>query len=92
LNACYNLFVSPADFGIERSFGALVAVILGGAGTLIGPAIGSAVIMLMRHSVGAVTQHWALVLGIFYIAVILYAPRGLAFGLRDTLLIRRSPR
>jgi branched-chain amino acid transport system permease protein len=83
LNAFYNLFVSPADFGIDRSFGALVAVILGGAGTLVGPAIGSAVIMLMRHSVGAVTQHWAMVLGLFYIAVVLYAPRGLAFGLRD---------
>jgi len=63
LNAFYNLFVSPADFGIDRSFGALVSVILGGAGTLIGPAIGSAVIMVLRHSVGAATQHWAMVLG-----------------------------
>ena len=86
LNACYNLFVSPTDFGIERSAGALVAVILGGAGTLIGPAIGAAAIMGLRHSVGAVTQHWALVLGLFYIAVILYAPRGLAFGLSDVLV------
>jgi branched-chain amino acid transport system permease protein len=86
LNACYNLFVSPTDFGLERSAGALVAVILGGAGTLIGPAIGAAAIMVLRHSVGAVTQHWALVLGLFYIVVILYAPRGLAFGLRDLLV------
>jgi branched-chain amino acid transport system permease protein len=90
LNAFYNLFVSPADFGIERSFGALVAVILGGAGTLIGPAIGSAAIMLLRHSVGAVTQHWALVIGVFYITVVLYAPRGLAFGLRDLFSRGRS--
>ena len=85
LNAGYNLFVSPVDFGIERSAGALVAVILGGAGTLIGPAIGALAIMALRHSIGAVTQHWPLVLGLFYIAVILYAPRGLAFGLTDLL-------
>ena len=85
LNAFYNTFVSPVDFGIERSFGGLVAVILGGAGTLIGPAIAAAVIMLLRHVVGAFTQHWALILGLFYIVVILYAPRGLAFGLRTAL-------
>ena len=85
LNAFYNTFVSPVDFGIERSFGGLVAVILGGAGTLIGPAIAAAVIMSLRHVVGAFTQHWALILGLFYIVVILYAPRGLAFGLRTAL-------
>jgi branched-chain amino acid transport system permease protein len=85
LNAFYNMFISPTDFGLERSAGALVAVILGGAGTLIGPAIGAAAIMLLRHLVGAFTQHWAIVLGLFYIAVILCAPRGLAFVLRDML-------
>jgi branched-chain amino acid transport system permease protein len=85
LNAFYNTFVSPVDFGLERSAGGLVAVILGGAGTLIGPAIAAAVIMLLRHVVGAFTQHWALVLGLFYIAVILCAPKGLAFGLRAIL-------
>ncbi len=85
LNAFYNTFVSPVDFGLERSAGGLVAVILGGAGTLIGPAIAAAVIMLLRHVVGAFTQHWALVLGLFYIVVILYAPKGLAFGLRTML-------
>jgi branched-chain amino acid transport system permease protein len=85
LNAGYNLFVSPADFGIERSAGALLAVILGGAGTLIGPAIGALAIMALRHSIGAVTQHWPLMLGLFYIGVILYAPRGLAFGLSELL-------
>jgi branched-chain amino acid transport system permease protein len=85
LNAFYNTFVSPVDFGIERSFGGLVAVILGGAGTLIGPAIAAAVIMSLRHVVGAFTQHWALILGLFYIVVVLYAPRGLAFGLRTAL-------
>jgi len=90
LNAFYNIFISPTDFGLERSAGALVAVILGGAGTLIGPAIGAAVIMLLRHLVGALTQHWALVLGLFYIAVILCAPRGLAFVLRDALTRRSS--
>jgi branched-chain amino acid transport system permease protein len=91
LNAFYNLFVSPADFGVERSAGALVAVILGCAGTLVGPAIGAAAIMVLRHKIGAVTQHWAMALGLFYIAVVIYAPRGLAFSLRD-VLSRVSPR
>jgi len=85
LNAGYNLFVSPVDFGIERSAGALVAVILGGPGTLIGPAIGALAILVLRQSVGALTQHWALALGLFYIAVVLYSPRGLALTLSNLL-------
>jgi branched-chain amino acid transport system permease protein len=89
LNAFYNTFVSPTDLSLENSVAALVAVILGGAGTLIGPAIGAAAILLLRHLVGAATQHWATVLGLFYIAVVILAPAGLAFGIARVLSGRR---
>ena len=85
LNAFYNTFVSPTDLSLESSVAALVAVILGGTGTLIGPAIGAAAILLLRHLVGAVTQHWAMALGLFYIAVVILAPAGLAFGIARVL-------
>ncbi|MGE0733528.1 MAG: branched-chain amino acid ABC transporter permease [Alphaproteobacteria bacterium] len=78
----YNGFVSPMDLSVYRSAEALVAVILGGAGTLIGPAIGAVAILVLRFTVSAWTEYWGFVLGAIYILVVLFAPQGVfaAFG------------
>ena len=78
LFAYYNGFVSPAYLSIVFSAMALIMVILGGAGTLLGPALGSAVIVLLENVVSAYTQRWVIVLGLIYVAVTLFAPAGLA--------------
>lgn len=81
----YNSFVSPNDLSLYRSAEALVAVILGGAGTLLGPAAGAVLILFLRFSAGAVTKYWGLVLGLVYIGVVLFAPQGLFATLRQLL-------
>jgi branched-chain amino acid transport system permease protein len=73
----YNGFVSPAYLSIVFSASALIMVILGGAGTLLGPALGSAVIVYLENTVSAYTQRWLLVLGVVYVAVTLFAPEGI---------------
>jgi branched-chain amino acid transport system permease protein len=73
----YNGFVSPAYLSIVFSASALIMVILGGAGTLLGPALGSAVIVYLENVVSAYTQRWLLVLGLVYVAVTLFAPEGI---------------
>ena len=62
---------------VVRSAEALLMVILGGAGTLLGPAIGAALIVLLENVISAYTQRWLLVLGAIYVVVTLLAPRGL---------------
>jgi len=78
----YNGFVSPAYLSIVFSAAALIMVILGGAGTLLGPVLGSAVIVYLENLVSAYTQRWLLVLGLVYVAVTLFVPEGLAGLLR----------
>ncbi|HEU5320679.1 MAG TPA: branched-chain amino acid ABC transporter permease [Methylomirabilota bacterium] len=78
----YNGFVSPAYLSIVFSATALIMVILGGAGTLLGPALGSAVIVFLENVVSAHTERWLLVLGLIYIALTLFAPAGLVGLLR----------
>ena len=73
----YNAFVSPAYMSVVISAMALIMVILGGAGTLLGPALGSAVIVLLENVISAHTQRWLLVLGLIYVGVTLFAPTGL---------------
>lgn len=73
----YTGFVSPAYLSIVFSAMALIMVILGGAGTLLGPALGSATIVILENVISAYTQRWLLVLGLIYVAVTLFAPGGL---------------
>jgi branched-chain amino acid transport system permease protein len=84
----YNGFVSPVYLSVVFSATALIMVILGGAGTLLGPALGSAVIVLLENLISAHTQRWLLVLGLIYVGVTLFAPAGL-MGL---VKIRRASR
>jgi branched-chain amino acid transport system permease protein len=79
----YNRFVSPDYLQVVRSAEVLLMVILGGAGTLIGPAMGAALIVLLDNVVSAYTEHWLLVLGVIYIAVALFAPKGVVGFLRE---------
>lgn len=74
----YNRFVSPENLHVIRSAEALLMVILGGAGTLIGPAIGAVLIVLLENVISSYTERWLLILGVIYVAVTLFAPRGLA--------------
>jgi branched-chain amino acid transport system permease protein len=66
-----------------RSAEVLLMVILGGAGTLIGPAVGAGLIVLLQNIISGYTERWLIVLGVIYILVALFAPRGLAGLVRD---------
>lgn len=83
LYAYYNRFVSPDYLGVLRSAEVLLMVILGGAGTLIGPAIGAAVIVLLENVISAYTERWLVVMGTIYILVALFAPNGIVGFVRD---------
>jgi branched-chain amino acid transport system permease protein len=78
----YNGFVSPSYLSIVFSAMALIMVILGGAGTFVGPMLGSAVIVTLENTISAYTQRWLLILGLIYVAVTLFAPAGLVGLLR----------
>jgi branched-chain amino acid transport system permease protein len=77
LYAYYNRFVGIDYLHVVRTPVALLMVILGGAGTLVGPAIGAALIVLLENVISNYTQRWLLVLGAIYVVVTLLAPRGL---------------
>jgi branched-chain amino acid transport system permease protein len=81
--AYYNGFVSPGDLELATSVEILLMVALGGRGTLVGPAIGATVIVLLKNLVSVYTQRWILILGAVYIATIVYAPDGIVGTLRQ---------
>lgn len=78
-----NRFVSPDYIHVARSAEVLLMVILGGAGTLAGPAIGAALIVLLENVISGFTERWIMIMGVIYLAVALFAPNGMAGLVRD---------
>ena len=88
LAAQHTMFVSPDLLFWTVSGEVLVVVILGGLGTLVGPVLGAALFVFLRHEVSSVTDHWHIVVGLVLIATVLSGGRGL-YGQLEHLLSRR---
>lgn len=91
LAAYFNGYVGPAALGIGLSAECLLMVLLGGPGTLVGPAIGAVVIVFLQNIISAWTERWLLILGAIYVLVVLFAPEGIA-GLFKKILKKRRVR
>ena len=71
-------FVNPSMLSWQHSGEALVMVILGGMGTLFGPALGAFVFELTRMGFESLTEHWPVLMGAMVIGIVLLLPKGLA--------------
>jgi branched-chain amino acid transport system permease protein len=85
LFASIDGFVPPEILGWRESGLAIMMVVLGGVGTLWGSILGAIVYSLAEevlksgHWVGPlVSEHWPIAMGVFLIAAVLGAPKGLA--------------
>lgn len=72
-----NGLVSPEDVVLATSVDALLMVVLGGPGTLVGGAIGAAIVVFLREYLSTLVPWWQYVLGGVYVLTILYLPGGL---------------
>jgi branched-chain amino acid transport system permease protein len=90
----YNsYYISPDLFGFYESFLLFVALVLGGAGTLSGPLIGSAILMGLPEVFRFATEGRYLTLGLVFVVVMAIAPDGLAgIAGRTARLVRRRTR
>lgn len=77
-------FVSPELMFFSVSGNAVVTVVLGGVGTLIGPILGSVLLTSFKSIIGTWTVHHHIVIGIIFVVIVVSAPKGLA-----GLLVRR---
>ena len=82
LLANQNGMASPNMLHWSQSGMLLIMVILGGVGFLYGGVIGAAVLLLIEEMLSAYTMHWQLGVGLVLLAVVLFAPNGLAAILR----------
>lgn len=78
LFAYHNGLMAPSHLAVETSALAMLMIIIGGRGTLFGPAIGAAVIVLVEYFASIYTaERWPLILGAVFIAAIMYFRGGI---------------
>ena len=66
LYVLFNGFISPSDVYWTMSGSVLIMVLIGGAGTLWGPVVGAAFIVLMETIIGSYTENWMMIIGVSF--------------------------
>jgi len=85
--SCINFeIVTAENVSAIRSGGVLLAAFIGGIPFFVGPIIGAVVFIFFVVALSGFTQAWLLYLGLFFLAIVLYAPGGIA-----SLLLMQIP-
>jgi branched-chain amino acid transport system permease protein len=73
-----HLSIVPIDsLHYLQSGQAVMMCLLGGMGTFFGPFIGAAVFLYLEDVVTSLTTHWMAVVGLLFIVIVLFFPRGI---------------
>ena len=77
-------FVSPNDVALGTSVTGFVMVLIGGAGTLLGPVVGAAVVLLIERALPSQIPA-QIVLGVLFILFVVFARQGIVAATRSLL-------
>lgn len=76
LYALFNAYVSTDILHWHLSGDAMIMVVLGGGGTVIGPAIGAGIFLLLKNSISSYNEYWALWVGLVFILCVMFLRQG----------------
>lgn len=87
LFAFFGRYASASYMFYHVSGEAVVWAVIGGAGTLLGPMIGTSLLIVLREELSHAWEHYQILVGIIVILVVIFAPKGLG-GLWHALVNR----
>jgi branched-chain amino acid transport system permease protein len=76
----YTQFISPQTLALTSSAEVLLMVISGGPGTLLGPIVGAALVVVVKTVVSGFIERWNFLLGAIFVAIVILMPDGLVPG------------
>jgi branched-chain amino acid transport system permease protein len=77
-----NTLISPSTLEFSQDGYLVLMVILGGLGSIWGPVLGAIVIVLFQQEVSIYVSRWQTLMGVVFIAAVIFTPDGLAGLLR----------
>jgi branched-chain amino acid transport system permease protein len=91
LFAPFRGFASPEVMFWVVSGQALMMVIIGGMGTLIGPVLGAMVFLLIQEVLSSYTEQWMIFTGAIFVLMVIFLPGGLVGAATTWLAGRTAP-
>lgn len=86
----YHQYINPQYLSLTNSAEYLLMVIAGGAGSIGGPVVGAALVVIAKTVVSAYVVRWLMLLGIVFVLIVMFLPEGIVPGLgRMARRIRR---
>jgi branched-chain amino acid transport system permease protein len=87
-------FVSPELLFFSTSGNAVITVVTGGAGTLVGALYGSVLLIVLKSVIGSYTEHHLIVIGLLFMATVVFLPKGLMGIVRPAVerMLAREPK
>src|SRR3954471_2994231 len=94
LYSFYNVFVSPELSGWLFSGQVMIMVIVGGVGTLLGPAVGAGVFIFLQNFISTYTERWPMIMGVLLVILVLMGKGGVIHWLQyfKAMIFRRKPK
>ena len=78
----YHKYIHPTTLSLTSSAEALLGVIAGGAGTLAGPIVGAAIVVILKNYASAYLERWNMLLGSVFVLIVIFMPEGVVPGVR----------
>jgi branched-chain amino acid transport system permease protein len=75
----FQSYMPPDAFALETSGQLVIQTVIGGAGTLIGPAVGAAIWLTLRdllQQIPGVADLWKFILGFIFVVLVTFMPNG----------------
>jgi branched-chain amino acid transport system permease protein len=82
LYALLNNFIDPRALRVDLSGNLVIMAVLGGMRSFWGPLIGAAIFVALQDYVSSQTQNWMSVIGLVFVLVVRFFPRGILGMLR----------
>jgi branched-chain amino acid transport system permease protein len=86
----YHKYIHPSSLSTTSSAEALLGVIAGGSGTLGGPAVGAALVLLLKNYASAYIERWNMLLGLVFLFIVLVMPAGIVPGVSRLMTGKRG--
>jgi branched-chain amino acid transport system permease protein len=73
----FHKYIHPSVLAISVSAEALLSVIAGGAGTIIGPILGAILVVMLKNYASAYIERWNMLLGFVFLFIVIFLPKGM---------------
>lgn len=90
LYAPFSQYINPTSFSVEYSMNAILAVIMGGSGTVAGPIAGSFLFVFLPEYLRMADTYRMVIYGVLLILITIFMPKGIVHALKCLVVLGRE--